>query len=61
VKTETKKVTKAEPKTAKSIDNKQTQEVVSVVDINLTKEKEEMAKKVQQELEEAIKDVDRED
>ena len=61
VKTETKKATKAEPKTTKSIDNKQTQEVVSVVDINLTKEKEEMAKKVQQELEEAIKDVDRED
>jgi len=58
----TKPVAKTETKKAtKSIDNKQTQEVVSVVDINLTKEKEEMAKKVQQELEEAIKDVDRED
>jgi len=36
-------------------------QISSVADINLTKEKEEMALKVQKELEEAIKDVDRED
>jgi len=61
---ETEPDVQVEPKKSEVVTKDIVQEprkVSSVADINITKEKEEMALKVQRELEEAIKDVDRED
>jgi len=54
------KVVQPKIETTKSVELQENTKT-SIVDINLTKEREELAKRLQQELEEAIKDVDRED